>query len=227
MDQIITYIVEPLKDMTMGVVHFLPTLLVSLAILIVGWIAARLITKLVIMLLRAVDFDKLSTRVGLEKVLKTGGIKEKPSSLLGCIFYWVMMIMVFVMTIKALKLTVAADLLDKLFSYIPQVVAGVAVLIVGMLIAKAVSTLIYIAAKNTDIPAPDVLSRVSMLAIMAYVIIMFLREVGFAAFFAEQYQIVIAGFIFAVALAAGLAGKDVLATYLHVLDKKPHSSHSH
>lgn len=215
-----TLIVEPLRDMTVTVLGFIPTLFVTLAILGIGWVVARLLRDLITHFLGAIEFDKLSDKLGLTKVLQTGGIKKKPSVICGCVTYSVFMIMVLMLTLKSIGLTVASTLVDTLFAYIPSVLIGVFVLIIGMYVARFVSAIIYIAAKNTDMPAPRVLSRLSKIAIMVYVTILFLKEIGFVSLFVGvHYTMFIGGVVFALALSFGLAGKDVAGKYLDVLKK--------
>ncbi len=216
-----TLIIEPIRDMFIRVINFIPTLVTAVAILVIGYVLARLLTKLVVTFLRAVEFDKISARVGLTKVLKTGDIKDKPSSLVGCLFYWVMMVGVLITTVKAFGLVMATSLLDKVLAYIPNIFAGVFVLIIGMLLAKFISVVIYLAAKNTDMPIPEVLARVSKWAIIAYVMIIYLKEIGFVSLFVgTNYTIFITGIVFALALSFGLAGKDIAGRYLNVLNVK-------
>lgn len=216
-----TLFTEPIMDMVHHLFGYLPKLGTALLILIVGWILAKFITKIFITFLRTVDFDKLSSKMGLTKVLKTGGIAEKPSTLFGCIIYWVMMLGVLTAHLKALGIEVVSSMLDKVLGYIPSVISGVIVLIVGMLIARVVSVLIYIVAKNTDMPIPETLSKLSKWAIVAFVAVVYLKEIGFGIFFAgPTFSTVLTGVVFAIALSFGLAGKDIAAKYLDFLNKK-------
>lgn len=215
-----TLILNPLREMFVGVVDFIPTLFMALAILIIGWVVSRMITKLFVQLLRAIKFDKLVGDLGLGNVLKTGGVKEKPSTLIGCITYWVLMVMVLMMTIKAFGVTIASDFLDKIFVYIPSVVIGALTLIVGMLVAKVISGVVYVTAKNTDMPIPETLRELTKFAIVAYVTIIYLTEIGFLALFTgAHYTIFMGGIVLALALAFGLAGRDVASKYLEFLKK--------
>ena len=216
-----TLFTEPIMDMVNHLIGYLPKLGVALMVLVVGWILAKFITKIFITFLRTVDFDKLSGKMGLTKVLKTGGITEKPSTLFGCIVYWIMMIGVLTAHVKALGLEVVSTLLDKVIGYIPSVISGVMVLIIGMLIARVVSVLIYIVAKNTDMPIPETLSKLSKWAIVAFVAVVYLKEIGFGFFFTgPAFSVVLSGIVFAIALAFGLAGKDIASKYLTFLSKK-------
>lgn len=214
-------VLEPIKEMLTRVVDFIPTFVTALAILIVGYFLAKTLTKFLVSFLRTIGLDKICMTSGLTKFLKTGGIKEKPSSLVGCLAYWTMMVMVLITVVKAFGLTMAMGLLDTVLGYIPSILSGVFVLIVGMLLAKFVSILVYVAAKSTDMPIPDVLSRLSKWAIVVYVSIIYLKEIGFVALFGgAQYSIFMTGIVFAFALAFGLAGKDIAAKYLDVLKRK-------
>ena len=214
-------IVEPVTEMMIRVMTFIPTFTIALSILIVGYLCAKVIAKFLVSFSRTIGIDKLCTTLGLTKVLRKGGIKQKPSSLVGCLAYWTLMVMVLITTVKVFGLTMVTVLLDKVLGYIPSIFTGVFVLIVGMLLAKFVSILVYIAAKNTDMPIPEVLSRLSKWAIVVYVSIIYLTEVGFVALFSgASYSIFITGIVFAFALSFGLAGKDIAAKYLNVLKRE-------
>ena len=56
------------------IMTFLPNLLVMFTILIVGFLIAWVIKKLILRFLRAIQFDKLSERWGLRHVLSKGGV---------------------------------------------------------------------------------------------------------------------------------------------------------
>jgi hypothetical protein len=61
----------------------------------------------------------------------------------------------------------------------------------------------------------------SKLAIVVYVSIIYLKEIGFVALFSgATYSVFMTGIVFALALAFGLAGKDVAAKYLTLLKRE-------
>ena len=216
---------EPLRDMMLRVAHFVPTLLLALAILIVGYVLAHAIEKLLTKVLRMIEFDKVMDKMGLVHILKVGEVKQKPSELIGLLTYSVLMITTLVMSVKVFGLTVISGMLDSVLAFVPSVISGVLVLTIGMLIAKVVSALVFIVAKNADMPLPDAISRLCKYAIMVFVAIMFLKEIGFVALFDGHYTIFIGGIVFAIALAFGLAGKDIASRYLDVLNFKRPDHH--
>jgi len=218
-------IIQPTTEMMVKVTTFLPKFLIALSILIIGWIITRLVEKMITEVLKAVKFDNISERLGLTRILDNGGVRRKPSTLLGYSVYLVMMVMVLITTVKALGFHAISTLIDTTLSYIPNVITGVLMLIIGMLLAKVVSGLIFVTAKNTDMPIPDTLAKLSKLAIIAYVTIIFLKEIGLISLFVgTHYTIFIAGIVFAMALSFGLAGRNVAAKYLEVLNMKKTTS---
>jgi hypothetical protein len=213
-------IIDPLKNMVLQVFGYLPTLFIALGILIGGYLVARVLVEGLKALFKAISLDKLSDKVGLTHVLKNGDISHKPSEMLVSLVYWVFMIMVLIMTIKALGLAAVSGLLDKVLGYIPAVISGVFVLVLGMLIAKVVSGVIHVTASTTHMPHPETLARLSKYAIVVYVAAAFLKEIGFGALFVgSNATIFFTGIVLALAIAFGLAGKSLAAKYLDVLKK--------
>ena len=211
---------EPLRDMIARVAHFVPTLLLALAVLVIGYTLAHYAEKILTGLLKAVGVDKLMDKIGVTHILKVGEVKRKPSELIGVLTYCVFMITTLITAVKVFGLTSVSGMLDSVLSFIPNVIAGVLVLTIGMLIAKAVSVIVFVVAKNADMPLADTVSRLCKYAIMVFVAIIFLKEIGFVALFDDHYAIFIGGIVFAIALAFGLAGKDIASRYLDVLNIK-------
>lgn len=216
---------EPLRDMIARVAHFVPTLLLALAILVVGYVLAHAIERLLTKVLRMIEFDKVMDKMGLVRILKVGEVKQKPSDLIGLLTYCVLIITTLIMAVKVFGLTSVSGMLDSVLSFIPNVISGVLVLTIGMLIAKAVSVIVYVVAKNADMPLADTISRLCKYVIMVFVAIMFFKEIGFVALFEGHYAIFIGGIVFAIALAFGLAGKDIASRYLDVLNIKRSEHH--
>ena len=212
-----TLITTPLREMLAQVAGFLPTVFISMGILLIGLFVSKLISKASLMLFRTIGVDKLTDKIGIATILKTGGIKHKTSDLLSTLIYWILMITVLTMTVKALGLVMVSSLFDQLLAYIPSIVSGVLVLIFGMLLAKVVSGLVYVTAVNTDVPYPDMISRLSRLAITIYVTVIFLKEIGFGVLFeGTHFTIVLGGVVLALSLAFGLGGKDIASRYLDI-----------
>ena len=216
-----TLIINPFIEMFQMIFSYVPTILTALGILLFGTLFAHLVERLVFLILNTIHFDTLMGKMRIIRVLETAGVRQKPVHLLSSLTYVIFMVIVLIVTVKSLGLTTVVTIIDRLIAYIPHVISGVLVLIFGMLLAQFVSNLVLITAKNTDMPAPELLSRLTKLPIIIYVGIMFLQEIKFMELFVgTNYTIFITGIVFALALAFGLAGRTTAERCLDVFSVK-------
>jgi hypothetical protein len=216
-----TLIVEPVTKMLSRILAYLPVLLGALIILIVGWIVAKAIRGLVDWLLKAVRFDVLADKAGISEILKKGNLDISAREVVSNIVYWLIIIMVLVMTVDALGLPKASDVLASLFDYVPKVIAALLVLIVAMFLASFVSGIVRTAAGNANLPKPEILAGISRWAIIIFAVTIALEQLGIAPLLVTAtFNIILGGVVLALALAFGLGGKDAAARYLEELRQK-------
>ncbi|MCE5340028.1 MAG: hypothetical protein LLF92_02720 [Planctomycetaceae bacterium] len=214
-------IVEPVRQMLTRIMAYLPVLLGALIILIVGWIVAKTIRRLVDWLLKTVRFDMLADKAGISEILKKGNMDVSARRLVSGIVYWLIIIMVLVMAVDALGLPKASDVLASLFAYIPNVITALLVLIVAMFLANFVSGIVRTAAGNANFPKPAILAAISRWAIIIFAATIALEQLGIAPLLVTAtFNIILGGICLALALAFGLGGKDAAAKYLEELRQK-------
>ena len=214
-------IVDPIRQMLTKIMAYLPTLLGALIILIVGWLVAKAIRRIVDWVLKTVRFDMLADKAGISETLRKGDLKISAREVLSGIVYWLIIIMVLVMAVDALGLPKASDVLASLFAYIPKVIAALLVLVVAMFLASFVSGIVRIAAGNANLPKPEILAGVCRWAIIVFAVTIALGELGIGTLLVTAtFNIILGGICLALALAFGLGGKDAAARYLEQLREK-------
>ncbi len=214
-------VVEPVTQMLTRIMAYLPVLLGALIILIVGWIVAKAIRRLVDWLLKTVRFDALADKAGISEILRKGDLEISAREVVSSIVYWLIIIMVLVMTVDALGLPKSSDILSGLFAYVPKVIAALLVLIVAMFLANFVSGIVRTAAANANLPKPELLAGISRWAIIIFAVTISLEQLGIAPLLVTAtFNIILGGIVLALALAFGLGGKDAAAKYLDELKQK-------
>ena len=214
-------IVEPVREMLTRIMAYLPVLLGALLILIVGWIVAKIIRSIVNGVLKVVRFDALADKAGISEVLRKGDLKITARQVVSGLVYWLIIIMVLVMVANALGLPKASDVLASLFAYVPKVIAALLVLVVAMFLASFVSGIVRITAGNAKLPKPDLLAGISRWAIIIFAVTIALAQLGIAPLLVTAtFNILLGGFVLALALAFGLGGKDAAARYIEELRQK-------
>ena len=214
-------IIAPVREMLTKILGYLPTLFGALIILILGWIVARIIKRLLEALLKAIRFDALADKSGITGILKKGDLKITASQVISGLVYWLVIIMVLVMVVNALGLPKASDVLASLFAYVPKVIGALFVLVVAMFLASFVSSIVQTAAGNANLPRPELYAGVSRWAIIIFAATIVLGELGIATLLVTAtFNIVLGGVCLGLALAFGLGGKDAAARYLDELMKR-------
>jgi hypothetical protein len=218
-------IADPIREMLTRIMAYLPVLLGALLILIVGWIIAKIIRSMVNGVLKVVRFDTLADKAGISEVLKKGDLKITARQVVSGLVYWLVMIMVLVMTANALGLPKASDILANLFAYVPKVIAALLVLVVAMFLASFVSGIVRIAAGNANLPKPDLLAGISRWAIIVFAVTISLAQLGIAPLLVTAtFNIILGGVVLGLALAFGLGGRDAAAKYIDELKERRHQN---
>jgi hypothetical protein len=214
-------IAEPVRQMLTKILNYLPVLLGALIILIVGWIIAKAIRRLINWLLVSVRFDVMADKTGISEVLKKGNLKVTAREVICGLVYWLIIIMVLIMTVDALGLPKTSDVLTSLFAYVPKVIVALLVLVVALFLASFVSGIVHTAAGNANLPSPELIAGISRWAIIIFAVTIAMEQLGIAPLLVgTAFNIILGGVVFALALAFGLGGKDAAARYLDELKNK-------
>jgi hypothetical protein len=209
-------LLEPVRAVLSQIGQFLVSILLVLVILIFGWIIALIIKGIVIKVLRAVKLDVLSDRIELDALLEKGGITLSLSEIIGGICYWLVLLVTFMVAINAVGLTIAADLLNKVVLYIPNIIAAIFILIVGMFVATLLRNIVTTAANNAGIAQGKVLSKIVEVIVLVFAVLVALEQLNIGIRITELTVGIILGSIgLGCALAFGLGCKDIAGRYIN------------
>jgi hypothetical protein len=211
-------LLEPAKTVLSQISQFLVNVLLVVIILLIGWIIAKIIKTLVTKLLRSIKLDQLSDQINLDSVLAKGGISYSLSELIGVICYWLALLITFVVAVNAIGLTVAADLLNRVVLYVPNIIAAVFILILGMFVATLLSNIVKTAANNAGVSQAKLLGKVVEVVVIIFAVAMTLEQLGIATKIIElAITVVLASLGLGLALAFGLGCRDLAAKYISEL----------
>ena len=194
---------------------FLPMLIGAIIIFVVGLLIARLVKYLTVKLLKVFRLDTASEKTGIKDFLEKGNILKPFSEIVGTLIYWFLMILVLIATLDALGLPIVSELLNKVFYYIPNVVAAIIVLVLGILLGNLLSAVVRTAASNAGLAAAEGLEKITFYMIIFFSGSVALVQLGIGTeVVAASFKIAFGAVALALAIAFGLGGKDVAAGYL-------------
>ena len=218
-------LLEPARTVLAQISQFVVNVLLVLIILVIGWLVSKAIKAVVVKGLREVKLDELSDRIELESLLEKGGISYSLSELIGVVCYWLALLVTFMVAINAIGLTIAAELLNKVVLYIPNVIAAVFILILGMFAATILKNIVYTAATNSGITQGKILSNAVEIVIIVFAILVSLEQLNVGIRITElTLSIVLASIGLAFGLAFGLGCKELagkmMSEFVDKLKKK-------
>ena len=206
-------IIQPVQSLVNQVMAFLPTLLGALLILLIGWLIAKALQSVLVNVLKTIALDKLADQTQLSTVLAKGGIRYKLSELLGVIVYWLLMLAVVMVVFNALQLTVAAELFQSVVTFLPNVIAAVFILILGVFAAAFLSATIRTAASNAGFAQAALIGQLVQTVVVIFAAVAALQQLKIP-FFGEVFLIILGGISLGCAIAFGLGCKDLAGRWV-------------
>ena len=211
---------QSFQDLWMGVVSFVPNLVVAIVIFIAGWVVGSLLGRVVSQIVKSLKVDNALRSAGSEALLNRAGFRLNSGKFLGGLVKWFVIVVFLVASFDVLGLNQVNDFLQQVvLLYLPQVIVAVLILLVAALIADAMQSVVKGSAKAAEIKAANFLGNVTKWSIWVFAILMALYQLGVAAAFV---QTLFTGFVVALALASGLAfglgGKDSAAKILSKME---------
>ncbi|HUJ88286.1 MAG TPA: hypothetical protein VLX30_15665 [Burkholderiales bacterium] len=200
---------EPVRAFMTQIGVFLPRLALAIAVLVAGWLLAKVAMFAIVRGLRAINFNVLTERAGMDGFLRQGGIQTDTTGIFGVIVYWLVILAALVIAFNGLGLTYVTDLLRMVILFVPKVIVALLILVFGAYFARFISDTVVSYCRNVGVQDAELLGRLAQYAIIAFVVLIALDQVNVGGEIIRQsFLIILAGVVFALALAFGLGGKD-------------------
>jgi len=191
------------QNLWVGVVNFVPNLVVALVILVVGWLIGALLGRAVWQVFKSLKIDEALRRAGFESFLRRGGVELDSGAFVGALVKWFVILVFLVAAFDILGLSqVNAFLQDVVLGYLPRVIVAALVLLVGGVVGDVVGRVVVTAARGANVSSAHFAGAIAKWAVWVFAILVALSQLGIAAAFS---QTLFTGVVIAVSLALGLS----------------------
>jgi hypothetical protein len=213
-EMIISELTRAVQELVRGFAHVLPRIIVLIIMALVGWLIAYILKVSLRSMLRLMKFDKLSETAGASGLLNRAALPPA-SELLSRFVFWVAWIGVILLGVNVLGIFGLQDQIAKFFLFLPRIFVALCIIFFGLLAASFFSRAALLAAVNSNLPSPRLLSVSIRSIIIVFVFSMVFEELGVA----EQTVIVAFGIVFGalmlgLAIAFGLGGQFLAQQFL-------------
>ena len=205
----VTTTADSVKAMLLRVYDALLRVGGALLILLVGWLIAKVVKAAVVKALKALPVDEFARQIKLADFLKKGEVKYQLSELIGLTAYWVVLLAFLLAVLDVLGMSAAAGLLQRILGYVPNVLAGVVVLFLGLFFGTVVNGVVQTAAANAGIAQAKGLGSIAQVTVIIFSFAVALEKFLNSMIIQTAFNTVIMAVAFGAALAFGLGCKDI------------------
>ncbi|MHC1717302.1 MAG: mechanosensitive ion channel [Acidaminococcaceae bacterium] len=131
----------PIASLVTKILDFIPNVIAAAIILVVGFFLAKIICKLLTPMLKKLNIDKIQEKAGIAATDTTS-----LSSIITYLVYVLILIPVITAALQVLNVSAISDpaiaMLEKVVIFLPNIFVAIAIVIIGLFIAKIVGKLL-------------------------------------------------------------------------------------
>jgi hypothetical protein len=192
-----------------NIASFLPGALVFIGLLLIAFVVAFAVRSALRRGLQSLDFDRRLDALGFSMAEWTPS--GSASVLVASVAYWTVLGLGVLLGLTALDATLPTQFAVSVLQYVPHLVAAVAIVVVGAIVARFLARTVLIGAVNMGIQHARLLSTTVKWLVLLVSTAMALDHIGIGrTALLLAFGITLGGVVFAVALAVGLGARDAV-----------------
>lgn len=209
------------RNLWLGVVGFVPKLIVAFLVILIGWGIGVIFGRVVSQIIRAIKVDDALRRAGVEDFLNKGGVELDAGGFLGGLVRWFIMLVFLIGAFDILKLSQVTAFLRDILDYLPQVIVAVLILIAAGMVADLMRKVVLSSAMTAGVSSSGFIATMAKWVIWIFAILVALSQLGIASGF---IQTIFTGLVVALSLGLGLAfglgGQEAAAKLIEKVSKE-------
>jgi mechanosensitive ion channel-like protein len=167
---------EGISNAWSAIATFVPKLLAFLVILLIGWLIAKALSKVVDKVLERVGFDRVVERGGVNRMM--AGSKYDASGVIAKLVYYAVLLIALQMAFGVFGDNPVSTLLTGIVAWLPRAVVAIIIVVVAGAIARAVRDLV--AGTLSGLSYGSLLGTIASVFIWGLGIIAALNQIGVA-----------------------------------------------
>lgn len=205
-------IITSVTTLLSNLLGFIPSLIGAIILIIIGWIIAGIVYRVVAAVLRKLRGDELAERHGIAAFLQRANVKLDAAGVIANIAKWYIRLIFLEAAFNALGLPQVVAIINSIILFLPNLVVALLLLFVGTLVARFVRSPAHASAQGAGMGGADTIGALCFFGIMAFFFIAAVGQIGIATGYLNiLFSATVGGLALALALAFGLGGRDAAA----------------
>ena len=203
---------ETYQEVVQQMINHIPQLLGVIALLIVGWAIAWVLRLLSVKLIRGLE--RLLQRTAQKRGTQPLKVRSY-ARLAGDVVFWSVLLFFIATSANLLNWKLFSGVASALLIYLPNVLAGLLIILAGFALSGVARSAVAGAAESTGIEQADLIARIAQATVILTALVIGAEQLGINVAFLTTTLIVVAGVLLSgVALAFGLGAKDFVANVI-------------
>ncbi len=208
-------ILQIVEEVLLKFASALPNVVGALAILLLGWLLAKIIAKALEKLLSAVKIDALGEKINETEFATKANLKIKVSVFLSKLVYYLLMLIFIMMATDVLGMEVVSGMVSDLITYLPRLLSALVLFILGIYLAEFIKNIVYAACTALAIPSAKVIATFVFYLIFLTLTISAMAQASIdTALITSNLTVILGGVILAFSIGYGFASRDTMANFI-------------
>ena len=184
----------------------LPAVIGALVILLTGYLLARQLERWIDQTLKRTEFKRMADAGGLTEAAERAHLD--PVNAVGKLVFWLMMLLVILLASTALGLENINQVFGLMLSFIPTLIAGIVIVVLGIVVGEFLRGLILASAGNVS--GVPTLAKVAKTVVVVIAVFMALQQMGVAEeIVTSAFTLILGAVARAVGLSFGLGNREL------------------
>jgi hypothetical protein len=202
---------DGIRRVLLGVADFLPGLVILLLALVGATMVAWVVSRLTRGLLRSIKFDKRMEALGFAGMADWSPSRS-PTLLAAKVVWWLIIVFGLLVGLAGFAADLAAKIAVQTLAYLPNVLVGLALLMLGNLLARFLARGALIGAVNLQMRSAQFISLVVKWLVLVVTAAMVLDHMHIGGDIVKiAFGILFGGVVLTLALVVGLGWRDLVS----------------
>jgi len=201
------------RDTLESIVTYLPIVLTAVAVLVIGWLIARLIRSLVRRALESMDW--LFARLAPRSAGRSEALARATSRAISTVVFWIVLLVFAASALRILGGSLFERWTENLLAYLPSAIGGIIIIVVGFTGGTLVRHVLEQASVGLGVGQSSLLGRLAQAVIVVSCVVIGIDQLGVDVAFLVQLTTVTAAAVFGgIALVFALGTRQHLANLI-------------
>jgi len=217
MAEIITTIMESFATAIGTMIEWIPAIVAALIILLIGWFAGKLVGKII-----GTIIDKIGLGAAMDKTIIGDAVKSSgmtTAKFFDVLVRWFIYIIFIMAAINVLGIELLIDFMNQLVLYIPHLIAGLLLLVVGLILVDFLMDWLGAQLKTREVASGELIATILRALFTLLILTLALDQMLIDTQIIYTFLVPLAwglgiGLAVAIGIALGWGSKDIVAEYL-------------